>query len=92
MPTDRAKLPQLASLCGLSTPHFTRAFREAVGRPPHAFLINLRLEKARELLEHTPRSITDIAFTCGFEQSQYFATLFCRKLGCTPSEWRHRNS
>ena len=89
---EPVSLPQLASLCGLSTPHFTRAFREAVGQPPHTFLINLRLEKARELLEHTPRSITDIAFTCGFEQSQYFATLFRRKLGCTPSEWRRRRS
>jgi AraC family transcriptional regulator len=89
---EPVSLPRLAKICGLSTPHFTRAFRETIGQPPHAFLIGLRLEKARDLLEHTPLSITEIAFSCGFEQSQYFATLFRRKLGCAPSEWRRHRS
>jgi AraC family transcriptional regulator len=83
-------LQQLAELCGLSATHFTRAFREATGKPPHAFIIDLRLERARDLLERTSLSITEIAFACGFQQSQYFATMFRLKLGCTPSEWRRR--
>lgn len=89
---EPVSLPRLAKICGLSTPHFTRAFRETIGQPPHAFLIGLRLERARDLLEHTALSITEIAFSSGFEQSQYFATLFRRKLGCTPSEWRRHRS
>ncbi len=81
-------LSELAATAGLSVTHFSRAFRDAAGKPPHAFLIDLRLQKACELLEHSKLSITQIAFECGFEQSQYFATLFRRKLGCSPSAWR----
>jgi AraC family transcriptional regulator len=81
-------LSELAAIAGLSVTHFSRAFRDAAGKPPHAFLIDLRLERACELLENSELSITQIAFDCGFEQSQYFATLFRRKLGCSPRVWR----
>ena len=79
---------ELAEQCGLSSTHFTRAFREAVGKPPHAYLIDIRLDKARDLLEHTRLPITEIALSCGFEQSQYFATVFRQRIGFTPSSWR----
>jgi AraC family transcriptional regulator len=72
----------------LSATYFTRAFREAVGKPPHAYLIDLRLERAVDLLEHTRLSITEIALSCGFDQPQYFAAMFRRKFGFTPSLWR----
>lgn len=81
-------LSELAEICGLSPTHFNRAFRDALGKPPHAYLIELRLEKAKDLLEHTRLPITEIALNCGFEQSQYFATQFRRKVGFTPREWR----
>jgi AraC family transcriptional regulator len=81
---------ELAKQCGLSSTHFTRAFREALGKPPHAYLIELRLDKARDLLEHTRLPITEIALSCGFEQSQYFATVFRQRIGFTPSSWRTR--
>jgi AraC family transcriptional regulator len=81
-------LSELASVCGISVSHFTRAFRQAAGKSPHAFLTDLRLEKAKELLEQTHFDITSIALSCGFAQPQYFATQFRRKLGWTPSAWR----
>jgi AraC family transcriptional regulator len=81
-------LSELAGVCGLSATHFSRAFRQALGNPPHAYLINLRLARAIDLLEHTRLPVTEIALSCGFEQSQYFATLFRRKFGLTPSRWR----
>ena len=85
---EQISLAELAAVCGISVSHFTRAFRQATRRSPHAFLTDLRLEKAKELLEHTRLSITSIALRCGFEQPQYFATQFRRKLGWTPSAWR----
>jgi AraC family transcriptional regulator len=81
-------LSDLAAVCGISVSHFTRAFRQATGRSPHAFLTDLRLHKAKELLEQTRLNITSIALSCGFAQPQYFATQFRRKLGWTPSAWR----
>jgi AraC family transcriptional regulator len=81
-------LSELAGVCGLSSTHFSRAFREATGKPPHAYLIDLRLKRAVDLLEHTRLSITEIALSCGFDQPQYFATVFRSKFGFTPSLWR----
>lgn len=87
---DPLQLQDLAAQCGLSATHFARAFRLAIGTSPHAFLIDLRVEKARALLARTELPITEVAWTCGFGQSQYFATVFRRKTGVTPSEWRNR--
>jgi AraC family transcriptional regulator len=81
---------ELAELPGSSPTHFSRAFREAVGKPPHACLIDLRLKKARVLPEYTRLSITEIALSCGFEHSQYFAIAFRKKLGLTPRSGRRR--
>jgi AraC family transcriptional regulator len=81
-------LSDLAAVCGISVPHFTRAFRQAIRKSPHAFLMDLRLQKAKELLEQTQFSIASIALSCGFAQPQYFATQFRRKVGLTPSAWR----
>jgi AraC family transcriptional regulator len=87
---QQISLAELAAVCSISVSHFTRTFRQATRRSPHAFLTDLRLEKAKELLEQTHLSITSIALSCGFEQPQYFATQFRRKLGWTPSAWRRQ--
>lgn len=79
---------ELAAVAGLSCSHLTRAFRDALGATPYAHLIDLRLAKACELLADRERSITQIAFACGFDQSQHFAATFRRRLGTSPSEWR----
>lgn len=81
-------LGELASVCRLSVTHFGRAFRQKMGLAPHAFLVNLRVQKAIELLEGSDMSIMEVAISCGFDQPQYFATVFRRKLGCSPSMWR----
>jgi AraC family transcriptional regulator len=86
---DKAvSLADLAAVSGLSETHFSRAFRRETGSPPHSFLVDLRLHRACELLEHTDQTITDISITCGFERPQYFATAFRRKFGQSPSSWR----
>ena len=60
------KLSGLAAYAGLSPSQFVRSFREATGLPPHRYLRGLRIDKARELLEHTDLPVIDIALTCGF--------------------------
>jgi len=81
-------LDELAEVCGLSRTHFGRAFKEATGKTPHSYLIWLRVEKAKQLLETSRAPIAEIADKCGFGQPQYFATVFQRKLGITPTAWR----
>ena len=82
------KLSGLAASAGLSPSQFVRSFREATGLPPHRCLRGLRIDKARELLEHTELPVIDIALTCGFGQPGYFATTFREATGFSPRDWR----
>ena len=78
----------MANVAGLSATHFGRAFRAATGMPPHKYLQDLRMERARALLETTKLSVTQIAFECGFEQGTSFATSFKKLVGVSPRMWR----
>jgi AraC family transcriptional regulator len=82
------RLAELAEVCGLSKTHFGRAFKAASGKTPHGYLIWLRVERAKHLLETTSMSMLEIADKCGFGQPQYFATVFQREVGITPTAWR----
>lgn len=81
-------LVRLAAVVGLTPHHFLRAFRHTFGMPPHAYLLNRRLEKAKELLADGALSITAIALATGFGGSSHFATAFKKNVGMTPSGYR----
>jgi AraC-like DNA-binding protein len=74
--TDDPSLSELASLCGLSRSHFTRAFKNTIGLPPHRWLLMQRIERAKSLLAQTGVSISQIAIECGFaDQSDFTVTI-----------------
>jgi AraC family transcriptional regulator len=80
-------LQEIAAVAGMSLYHFARGFREATGRPPHRYLMELRLCEARTLL-HDPRlPIGEIARTVGFTHS-HFTAVFTRRMGMTPRAFR----
>lgn len=81
-------LAELATECGLSIRHFTRAFRGSTGMSPHAWLTQLRLEKARRLLAHSRRLLVDIALECGFSDQSHLTRVFQRHVGVAPGAWR----
>ena len=85
---DPIRLDELAALSGLSTSHFARAFRAAVGEPPHRHLLGLRLRRACDLLERTTVPIIEVAFLSGFESPNHFATMFRKAVGMSPRSWR----
>jgi AraC-like DNA-binding protein len=82
-------LRELASNVGLSPSHLSAVFVAVAGVPPHRWLLRRRVERARELLTRTRRSITDIALSCGFSSSQHFSTVFKAQEGCTPTDFRN---
>ena len=82
-------LRELASNVGLSPSHLSAVFVAVAGVPPHRWLLRRRVERARELLARTRRSITDIALCCGFSSSQHFSTVFKGQEGCTPTDFRN---
>lgn len=74
----------LAREAGLSPAHFSRAFKESIGRAPHQHLLVLRLDRARRLLEQPNIALSDIAFRTGFADQAHFTRFFKRRFGVTP--------
>jgi AraC family transcriptional regulator len=81
-------LAGLAALVGLSPYHFARAFKASTGSAPHRYMMERRVERAKELLAASDQSVTEVAHGCGFASSQYMATIFRRLVGTTPSSYR----
>jgi len=81
-------LQTLANESGYSRVHFVRMFRAATGYSPHNYLLNLRLERARDLLNNPSISLIDIALECGFSSHSHMSRLFHRMIGATPSDYR----
>lgn len=86
--TERITLAELAEKSHLSPRHFSRIFRECIGRSPIDHLMHIRTQKAADLLQHTDRTITDIAFDCGFSDSNYFTRCFRKIMKQTPKRFR----
>ncbi|WP_347260910.1 AraC family transcriptional regulator [Rudaea sp.] len=86
--TEGASLTDLARECGLSVSHFTRAFRQTTGLPPHRWLLQRRIERARELLRDRSRTLPEIALACGFADQSHFTRVFSSATGLAPGAWR----
>ena len=78
----------LADLVSLSTSHFCRAFKQSFGKTPHAYLIGLRVERAKEMMRSTAEPLSQIALTCGMADQAHLSKIFHRCVGQTPSAWR----
>ena len=84
-------LEAMAAQCGLGRSHFSHFCRHLTNCTPVEYLTRCRVEAAARLLRAEPaRPVTDIAFACGFQSSQYFATVFARQLGRSPTAYRGR--
>jgi transcriptional regulator GlxA family with amidase domain len=78
----------MARAAGLSRAHFSRAFRQAFGESPHAYLLTRRLERAATLLRTTDRSVADVCFSVGLQSLGSFTTSFSRTYGRSPLAYR----
>lgn len=81
-------LSDIAQATNRSPSHIARIFRTELGMPPHRYLINLRVDKARRLLEKTSMSIAEIAYECGFAHQEHLTRLFRRHCQTTPAAYR----
>jgi len=78
----------VADVFSLSLRTLHRQLKQHTGLTPQRYLNRLRLIKARHLLRHTDESVTDIAYRCGFGDSNHFSTLFRREFSWSPREIR----
>ncbi len=85
-------LRELSCAAGLSPNYFHAVFTKTVGLTPNAYIIDLKMSRAKELLAGTDCSIAEISERCGFENIPYFSYLFGKRAGCSPSEFRKKHS
>ena len=78
----------LADQHALSLRTLHRQLKQRTGLTPQRYLNRLRLMKARHLLRHSDESITNIAYQCGFGDSNHFSTLFKREFTWSPRDIR----
>lgn len=82
------RVVDLSAAVGLSATHFSRAFGRSFGEPPHVYLIQRRIDRARHLMLTSDISLSDLAAACGFSDQAHFCRLFRRYTGRTPAVWR----
>ena len=84
---NKVSIEKLAVQAGLSPRHFARSFLQATGYTPYAYLLWVRLSRARELLKQPGRAkgLKEIANSCGFFDQTHFGRHFRRMFGTTPA-------
>lgn len=81
-------LQDVAGYLSYSDAYFCRIFKQCFDRSFLAYLTEYRVEKAKELLEDFSVNIKDISYKVGYRDSNYFAKVFKRIVGSTPTEYR----
>ncbi len=83
---ENISLEHLSHASGLSPDHVVKVFRKKYGLPPHQYLLNLRIEKAKDLLaDRMP--VTDVAYQTGFFDQSHFIRNFKKIIGVTPKKY-----
>ena len=85
-------MSELADRVNLSYVQFLRRFKKATGVTPGAFISDIRVKKACDLLSSTEQSIKCIGRVCGFENEYYFSNFFKKSTGFSPSAYRNETS
>jgi AraC family transcriptional regulator len=81
-------LQQVAAEFGLSTSHFSRAFRISTGLPPHQWLLHRRVTTAKQLMTVRDLPLSEIAISAGFANQSHFTRVFSAVVGVSPGAWR----
>lgn len=83
-------LDDMASVCGLTRFHFSRAFKSTFGEPPYRYLTRQRIDLAKRLLASGSLSVAEIATACGFNGAPQFARAFRELEHMSPTDFRRR--
>lgn len=86
--TESLSLQQVASHVHLNASYFSHLFKKETGRSFVNFLIDVRMERAKQLLRNTDLSVTEVAGHVGYDLPNYFAKLFRQSTGLSPKEYR----
>jgi AraC family transcriptional regulator len=87
---DDINVGDLAAAAGLSQRHFARSFHREVGQTPHRWLMQRRLQRAKDLLVSTEHPVCSIAESCGFASQSHLTKVLKEETGMTPNHWRQQ--
>lgn len=82
------KLADLAALIGMSQFHFSHLFKQSIAITPYQYLLQQRIERAKQLLKQTDQPILEIALQCGFNSHSHLSKQFRQLTGMTPTSYR----
>lgn len=81
----------IADQLGYSTNYLGQVFRKAVGVSVNEYICDIRLQQAKRLLLNSTHRVSEISDLTGFSTNQYFGTVFKKKIGATPKEYREHH-
>ncbi|AFY97014.1 DNA-binding domain-containing protein, AraC-type (plasmid) [Chamaesiphon minutus PCC 6605] len=87
---EELAIATLATLIPMSQFHFARAFKAATGEPPHRYIMQRRIERAKMLLSVTRLSVAEVSYQTGFSNQSHFTAQFRKAIGMTPKHFRER--
>lgn len=85
---QKINFQELAVLSGYSYDYFRHIFKERFGLAPQEYMIQIRINRAKTMLENTNLSCTEIAYRCGFSNGSQMSAMFRKKLGYAPKNLR----
>ncbi len=85
---QQLSLDDLAKVALISPNYFISLFQQSTGMTPHKYVLQQRVEYAKELLAYSKLSLIEIAHKCGFPDQSQFTTTFRRHLGVTPGQYK----
>jgi AraC family transcriptional regulator len=88
--TQDLSILDLATLASMSESHFSRSFKQSVGIAPYQYLMQQRVERAKQLLEKQSIAISTIALDCGFANQTHLTKVFRQMTGMTPKAYQKR--
>lgn len=83
-------LGAMAEEIDISPLYLSRAFKAAVGQPPHQYVLGRRIERAKELLRNSELPIVDVALAAGLSSQSHLSNLFLRHVGISPATYRRQ--
>ncbi len=85
-------IQSVASALSISTGHLSRIFRRCTGETFERYVVQRRVELAKTMLLNPLYNVSEIALRCGFSDATYFAKVFRKATGCSPTEFRNRRA
>jgi AraC-like DNA-binding protein len=90
--TGQLSLEETARKCGMSVSCFQRSFKREVGMTFNKYVNSLRISKARQLLHENSKTMSEIAFACGYTNQYHFTRTFKRFLNMPPRSFRNSHT